>query len=106
MDCSGFVRYHLPDDGGWRSLLSVRYSGDCPAGPEEVEYVQKGSSCCNVCRGGSVAYGTLIGMPNALNIAPTTYLGTTTMAGPVISLICTAFSVVFIVAYLMLLTTG
>ena len=53
---------------------------------------------------GSVAYGTLIGMPNALNIAPTTYLGTTTMAGPVISLICTAFSVVFIVAYLMLLT--
>ena len=30
---------------------------------------------------GSVAYGTLVGMPNALNIAPTTYLGTTTMAG-------------------------
>ena len=53
---------------------------------------------------GSVAYGTLVGMPNALNIAPTTYLGTTTMAGPVISLVCTAFSVVFIVGYLMLLT--
>ena len=53
---------------------------------------------------GSVAYGTLIGMPNALNIAPTTYLGTTTMASPVISLVCTAFSVAFIVGYLMLLT--
>lgn len=53
---------------------------------------------------GSVAYGTLIGMPNALNIALTTYLGTTTMAGPVISLVCTAFSVAFIVGYLMLLT--
>ena len=53
---------------------------------------------------GSVAYGTLIGMPNALNIAPTTYLGTTTMAGPVISLICTAFSVAFIVGYLIFLT--
>jgi len=53
---------------------------------------------------GSVAYGTLIGMPNALNIAPTTYLGTTTMAGPVISLICTAFSIAFIVGYLILLT--
>lgn len=53
---------------------------------------------------GSVAYGTLVGMPNALNIAPATYLGTTTMAGPVISLVCTAFSVVFIVGYLMLLT--
>lgn len=53
---------------------------------------------------GSVAYGTLVGMPNALNIAPTTYLGTTTMAGPVISLVCTAFSVAFIVGYLMLLT--
>lgn len=54
---------------------------------------------------GSVAYGTLVGMPSALNIAPTTYLGTTTMAGPVISLVCTAFSVVFIVGYLMLLTS-
>ena len=53
---------------------------------------------------GSVCYGTLIGMPNALNIAPTTYLGTTTMAGPVISLICTAFSVAFIVGYLIYLT--
>ena len=53
---------------------------------------------------GSVAYGTLIGMPNALNIAPTTYLGTTTMAGPVISLVCTAFSVAFIVGYLILLS--
>lgn len=53
---------------------------------------------------GSVAYGILIGMPNALNIAPTTYLGTTTMAGPVISLVCTAFSVVFIVGYLMFLS--
>ena len=51
-----------------------------------------------------VAYGTLIGMPNALNIAPTTYLGTTTMAGPVISLVCTAFSVAFIVGYLILLS--
>ena len=50
---------------------------------------------------GSVAYGTLIGMPNALNIAPTTYLGTTTMA---ISLVCTAFSVAFIVGYLILLS--
>lgn len=53
---------------------------------------------------GSVAYGTLVGMPNALNIAPTTYLGTTTMAGPLISLVCTAFSVAFIVGYLMFLT--
>ena len=39
-----------------------------------------------------------------LNIAPTTYLGTTTMAGPVISLVCTAFSVAFIVGYLILLS--
>lgn len=53
---------------------------------------------------GSVAYGTLVGMPNALNIAPTTYLGTTTMAGVGISLVCTAFSVVFIVVYLIMLT--
>ena len=53
---------------------------------------------------GSVAYGTLVGMPNALNIAPTTYLGTTTMAGVPISLVCTAVSVVFIVGYLILLT--
>lgn len=53
---------------------------------------------------GSVAYGTLVGMPNALNIAPTTYLGTTTMAGLSISLVCTVFSVAFIVIYLMVLT--
>ena len=53
---------------------------------------------------GSVAYGILIGMPNALNIAPTSYLNTTTMAGPVISLVCTAFAVVFIVGYLQWLT--
>lgn len=53
---------------------------------------------------GSVAYGTLVGMPNALNIAPTTYLGTTTMAGLGISLVCTVFSVAFIIGYLMLLT--
>ena len=53
---------------------------------------------------GSVCYGTLVGMPNALNIAPTTYLGTTTMAGVGISLVCTAFSVAFIVGYLIFLT--
>lgn len=53
---------------------------------------------------GSVAYGILIGMPNALNIAPTTYLGTTTMAGPVISLVCTAVAIVFIILYLQRLT--
>lgn len=53
---------------------------------------------------GSVAYGILIGMPNALNIAPTTYLGTTTMAGPVISLVCTALAIILIVLYLQHLT--
>lgn len=53
---------------------------------------------------GSVVYGTLVGMPTALNIAPTTYLGTTTMAGPVVSLVCSAFSTAFIVLYLVLLT--
>ena len=53
---------------------------------------------------GSVAYGTLVGMPNALNIAPTTYLGTTTMAGVGISLVCTVFSVAFIVIYLITLS--
>lgn len=53
---------------------------------------------------GSVAYGILIGMPNALNIAPTSYLGTNTLAGPVISVICTVFAIVFIVVYLQRLT--
>ena len=53
---------------------------------------------------GSIAYGTLVGMPNALNIAPTTYLGTTTMAGVGISLVCTAVSVVFVIGYLVYLT--
>lgn len=53
---------------------------------------------------GSVAYGTLVGMPNALNIAPTAYLGTTTMAGFGISMVCTLFSIVFIVLYLQILT--
>lgn len=51
--------------------------------------------------GGSVVYGTLIGMPTALNLAPTTYLGTTTTAGAGMSLICSAFSVAFVVWYLL-----
>ena len=54
--------------------------------------------------GGSVVYGILVGMPNPLNLAPTTYLGTTTMAGVVMSLICAAFAVAFIVIYLKWLT--
>lgn len=51
--------------------------------------------------GGSVIYGTLIGMPTALNLAPTTFLGTSTMAGPVISLICSVFSIAFVIWYLL-----
>lgn len=54
--------------------------------------------------GGSVIYGTLIGMPTALNLAPTTFLGTSTTAGPVISIICSAFSVAFVVWYLLYLS--
>lgn len=54
---------------------------------------------------GSVAYGTLVGMPNALNITPTNYLGTTTMAGAGISLVCSVFSVAFIVGYLVFTTS-
>lgn len=49
---------------------------------------------------GSIAYGTLVGVPNILNIAPTTYLGTTTMAGVGMSLCCTCVSLVFIVLWL------
>lgn len=73
-------------------LLSVRHSGHCPAGAEKAEYVRKVALAAMSAGAGSVAYGTLVGMPNALNIAPTTYLGTTTMAGVGISLVCTAFS--------------
>ena len=51
--------------------------------------------------GGSVIYGTLIGMPTALNLAPTTFLNTSTTAGPVISLICSAFSITFVIWYLL-----
>lgn len=54
--------------------------------------------------GGSVVYGCLVGMPTALNVAPTTFLGTTTAAGLPISLICSAFEIVFVVLYLRWLT--
>lgn len=50
--------------------------------------------------GGAVAFGTLCGSPNPLNITPTTYLGTTTMAAPLMSIICSAVSVTFIVLWL------
>lgn len=49
---------------------------------------------------GSIAYGTLVGVPNILNIAPTTYLGTTTMAAVGMSLTCTCVSLVFIYLWL------
>lgn len=49
---------------------------------------------------GSVAFGTLCGSTNPLNLAPCPYLGTTTMAAPMMSIICTIVSVVFIVAWL------
>ena len=54
--------------------------------------------------GGSVIYGTLAAMPTALNVAPTTYLHTTTAAGLGMSLICSAFSFGFVIWYLIHLT--
>lgn len=50
--------------------------------------------------GGAVCYGTLCGVPSGINTLPTIYLGTTTMAAPLMSIICTIVSVSFIVLWL------
>lgn len=50
--------------------------------------------------GGSVVYGTLAAMPTALNVAPTSYLGTTTAAGLGMSLVCSVFTFGFVIWYL------
>lgn len=50
--------------------------------------------------GGSVVYGTLAAMPTALNVAPTSFLGTTTAAGLGMSLVCSVFTFGFVIWYL------
>lgn len=45
--------------------------------------------------GGSIMWGIMAGVPSALNVAPTVFLGTTTLAGFGMSVACSVFAFIF-----------